>query len=160
MDDTFEIDSPEELIHLSQNFSQNTGVTGVSGAWREQNFQLMQSVDLGGCNVTPIGEYSSARFVGEFDGNGYSINGLVSKGTGDRGLFGAIFGARIADLVLVDVDIQSDDSGAGGLVGWAHSSIITKIKTSGTVRSDVTSPQVYGAGGIAGGCGIKHHNQL
>jgi len=141
----FEVGAAEQLIYLSQNYSATvTGVTGVAGSWREQDFFLTQSIDLEGCNFTPIGGSGAQfEFKGSFDGQGFAIDGLVSKGSSTRGLFGEIQGT-IRHTVLRDVQISSDDDDAGAVAGAAYGSTIERIKASGAV----SSPRFVG--GIAG----------
>ena len=141
----FEIGSAKQLIYLSQNFSSTvSGVSGVTGDWGEQDFVLTADIDLGECNFAPIGESYLNSFQGEFDGLGFTIDGLVSEGSGARGLFGETSGATIKNLELQNVRISSDNSHAGAVAGAAISSTIERIKASGVVSG------LQNVGGIAG----------
>ena len=83
------------------------------------NYILMNDLDLGGMEWTPIGTSGSA-FTGTFDGNGYAISNF--KITGDveyAGLFGYNKGT-IQNLGVEEFTIDVNRSGysyAGGLVG-------------------------------------------
>lgn len=139
----FEIATPEQLVYLSQNYLSSTGVSGVTGAWREQDFVLTSNIDLGACNFSPIGDADDA-FAGTFDGRGLQIEGLVSQGSGARGLFGYVSGGEVRHLRLVNVSVTSTGR-AGGLAGTIYQSEISRVSVTG----QVTSSGDY-AGGIAG----------
>jgi len=145
----FEISTPQQLIYLSQNFGDPKPANqGVTGDWRAQSFVLKNDINLGGCNFTPIGssEDATKRFTGTFDGAGNAIRGLVSEGSGRRGLFAESDEATFVHLRLVDVSISSSNSSAGGLVAETTGQVsISKVFTSGTVSA------LQFAGGIAGG---------
>jgi hypothetical protein len=161
----FEISRHDQLIYLSENFeSKVTGVTGITNEWREQDFVLTQSVNLDGCNFTPIGRYSDvgdASFTGTFDGQGNSILGLVSDGDGDRGLFGMTDGdsssgdyVEISHLNLAATIEASASFGAGALVASAIDTKISQVSASGTASS--TGNNVGGLVGALGNSTISH----
>lgn len=139
----FEISRHDQLIYLSENFeSAVTGVTGITNDWREQDFVLTQSVNLDGCNFTPIGgdPVDDAAFTGTFDGQGNSILGFVSDGNGYRGLFGVTDGdsddyVEISHLNLAATIESSTTNGAGALVGYAIATKISQVSASGTASS-------------------------
>ncbi|MDR9397393.1 hypothetical protein, partial [Pontimonas sp.] len=155
----FEISRHDQLIYLSENFE--SAATGVTGDWREQDFVLTQSVNLDGCNFTPIGRDSDvgdASFTGTFDGQGNSILGLVSDGDGDRGLFGMTDGdsddVEISHLNLVATIEASASSGAGALVASAIDTKISQVSASGTASS--TGNNVGGLVGALRNSTISH----
>ncbi|THE64687.1 hypothetical protein D8Y22_11835 [Salinadaptatus halalkaliphilus] len=104
----------------------------------------------GGDGFEPIGEDGN-EFTGTFDGQGNEIVGLFigrSPGTFDGvGLFGNTDGALITEVALEDVDVNSDDQFAGGLVG-DNDGTITGSSVTGTVNGD---SDVGGLVGRSGG---------
>lgn len=85
--------------------------------------------------TSPVGSKSSA-FKGNFDGAGFSVKNL--KLTNDNlgesvGLFGAIDGAAIKDLGVVNANI-SGRSYVGILVGYAAAGSIDRCFTTGVVN--------------------------
>ena len=98
-----------------------------------------------GAGWQPIGDSSDA-FSGRFNGNGYTISGLmISRGESeDVGLFGYTRNnAEIANVGLLNVDIAGDDF-VGGLVGG----------NAGTIMSSYATGSISGnefVGGLVGG---------
>ena len=82
---------------------------------------------------SPIGSLST-KFTGTFDGQGHAIGGLyINRPSGlGVGLFGAVAGtgSRIANLVLLDVDVRGVDS-VGGLIGQMNSGVVSDILVTG-----------------------------
>jgi hypothetical protein len=151
----FEISGHDQLIYLSENFADAvTGVSGVSGDWREQDFVLTQPLNLDGCDFTPIGGNPSdgTPFTGSFDGQGNRILGLVAEGTDSQGLFGNVVGTsgdkvEISNLQLF-VDSVSATGGsalAGAVAGLATHAVFSRISTTGSVETDGNQ-----AGGLVG----------
>ncbi len=92
----------------------------------------------------PIGSTYFSCFSGEYNGQGYSVNGLFIHGSSREyvGLFGYARNATIRNVMVIEVDIQ--DSGcAGALAGSAYNCTINDCQSSGTVES-------YEAGGLIG----------
>lgn len=82
---------------------------------------LDRTVDLGGADgQMPIGNYDS-RFSGEFDGQGYAIEGIDINGGADSfvGLFGAVDNVKIHDLT-VRGEVTSSGMYVGGLCGAVY----------------------------------------
>ncbi len=67
----------------------------------------------------PIGEFSSSPFTGEFDGGGFTIDGLtINRGTENfGGLFGYTDDATIKNVTFTNLDIVADEW-SGGAVGY------------------------------------------
>ncbi|MCC5877692.1 MAG: InlB B-repeat-containing protein, partial [Candidatus Sumerlaeia bacterium] len=104
----------------------------------------------GGLGWEPIGT-PSARFTGEFDGNGRVISGLVIDRISDNdiGFFGATGGgALLSNIHLVDVDVLGNER-VGGLVGDMGPSTITSSHVSGSVSAGIASAG-YNIGGLVG----------
>jgi hypothetical protein len=131
------------------------------------NYRLVKNIQLTG-TWTPIGS-AETPFTGIFDGNGCVINGMnvtTSVGaTGAAGLFAAVEGAQIKDLVLTDATISITDQAEGAsntgyvgiLAGRATRSAITgvvvnaqKLAVSSITVNNAQANAVVYAGGIAG----------
>jgi len=94
----------------------------------DKNFKLMADIDLSGfsydaaliapdTNDTESG-FTGIPFTGVFDGNDHTISHLTIEGVSYLGLFGLLrSGAEVRNLGVVDVNITSSGSYAGGLVG-------------------------------------------
>ena len=96
------------------------------------------------------------RFAGTFDGNGYSISHLYSRGGGDRGLFrNTTSTASIRNLGVVDANLYIDsgsNQSIGALVGWNQGSISASSATGGTtVNGGANNDNVGGLVGDNGG---------
>jgi PKD repeat protein len=94
---------------------------------------------------TPIGD-SSTVFMGNFDGQGYTITGLYinRSSTFYVGLFGYTSGASISNVSLEDVNVTGQ-SGVGGLVGLNDDSSINQSHSTGNVTG-----ADYNVGGLIG----------
>ncbi|PWR17904.1 hypothetical protein DKG74_20285, partial [Zavarzinia aquatilis] len=124
------------------------------------NYTLANDIDLAtvladpgdiwntAAGFSPIGSLAS-RFTGTFDGQGHVIDGLFI----DRpsaigvGLFGSVGGAgsRIANLVLLDVDVTGADS-TGGLIGQMNAGLVSDILVTGKARGGDFTGLVLGDG--------------
>ncbi len=124
---------------------------------------LTADIDLGGSPWTPIGasvrsgsgvKGGSTPFAGTFDGGGHRVTGLViapAAAPADGpdyalGLFGAVMGGTVKDLVLPDVSIAAPQSElAGGAVGLlGDGGIVSGVTVGGSIAAKC------GAGGIVG----------
>jgi hypothetical protein len=93
---------------------------------------------------TPVGSSAEDFFSGIFDGQGFTIRGLVvDQVLGYGGLFGYVIGAVLKNINLEDVDLSAG-SRTGGLVGYAKDSVIENCTVTGTVRG------TDNVGGLAG----------
>ena len=82
---------------------------------------LDRTVDLGGADgQTPIGSADN-RFSGEFDGQGYAVEGIAVDGGADNfvGLFGVVDNGKIHDLT-VRGEVTSTGLYVGGLCGAVY----------------------------------------
>ena len=89
-----------------------------------------------GSGFSPIGNWSTTRFIGSYNGQEYIIDGLFINraSTDDVGLFGCTDGALIENISVTNVDITGNDY-VGGLVGGnLNNSIINNANTSGSVN--------------------------
>ncbi|MCP4529559.1 MAG: hypothetical protein GY833_27135, partial [Aestuariibacter sp.] len=86
-----------------------------------------------------IGYSSSYKFIGSYNGSGYTITDLAITGTSNYvGLFGYTDGARIEKVGLVDVVITTGNYDyVGALVGYNYdSSAIIDCYSTGTISGD------------------------
>ena len=109
------------------------------------NYVLADDIDLASALADPGGIWNTAkgfspvgnlstRFTGTFDGQGHAIRGLyINRPSGiGVGLFGAVAGAgsRIANLILLDVDVRGGDS-VGGVIGQMNSGVVSDLVVTG-----------------------------
>lgn len=137
--DPYLILNPIQLNQM-RNFLNQSGVY----------FKLMADIDLtefiedeyGSQGWKPVGT-STSRFIGELDGNGKTITGLIiNRPTTDYvGLFGNATGSSIKNLSLV-INIYGNNY-VGGIAGYAHGDI-----TNCTVKG-----VIYGVNHVGGFCG-------
>src|SRR5574344_317757 len=99
------------------------------------------------CEWTAVGSMS-ARFTGEFDGNGHTVRGVYidKPGSYDQGLFGYIYNSEIKDLTVKESFIRGDRN-VGVVCGLNVGGTITNCTGSGTVSGSESN-----AGGV---CGYK-----
>jgi hypothetical protein len=91
-----------------------------------------------GAGFKPIGNYASP-FSGDFDGQGYSVDGLYINrpDTAGVGLFSHVDSADIKNIGVTNLDIQGDTF-VGGLVGSNDMGAnIEKSYSSGNVSGDL-----------------------
>lgn len=102
--------------------------------------------------ISPISASSTYPFMGNYDGNGYKITGLVCKSsTGASGLFGYIKDAKINNVVI-ESSAMYGSTYVGGIAGNVlGTSSLSNCSFDGSVILTTSSPStsVY-AGGIAG----------
>ena len=114
---------------------------GYIGLWASRglygsNFALARDIDTedqfgpGRLSIAPIGT-TREPFTGSFDGRGFSLSNITVNGTTTAGIFGSTLGARIADLDLVDVDVNGTRF-VGGLVGDAVDTIVDRVRIDAT----------------------------
>lgn len=107
-EDIVKISTPEELFDLAKNI--NEGNRALASAY----IQLVNDIDLGGREWTPIGRERTLPFHGVFDGAGYTVKNFVikSKETENKGFFGFLNG-EVYNLT-VDCHIKGGNV-AGGI---------------------------------------------
>lgn len=86
---------------------------------------------------SPIGTNNSARFQGEYDGDGYNISGLTIRreNQDNIGLFGYVnnFG-KVENVGMIDANITGR-SNVGGLIGQSTNATVTNSYSAGKVTS-------------------------
>ena len=96
----------------------------------------------------PIGGGSSdAKFMGQFDGVGHTIEGLYIRHIDKNriGLFGNVNGSYIENVSLKDSHVTGKDQ-VGGIVGYALGGNIRNVSFSGTVDGSRQVGGILGAG--------------
>ncbi len=159
---------------------------------RNNHFKMTNNIDLNGYGLTigAVTGWSSDRFEGVFDGNGYSILNLKiddTTSTGGVALFPLVYLGTIKNLTVYGT-VNASAENVGGIVGWSHRGIIencvsyvdvtsTGLRTGGVVgwinnASTATGAKInncvnYGsvngasiAGGIAGEAGVTVTNSM
>ena len=138
-------------------------------------YQLGNNITLSSNYWTPIGGNGMSYFSGEFDGNGYTINGIriFAQGYSNAGLFGYVSGtvknlrvegniinAACAGLLAGTLDegtielccasgILSGQKDTGGLIGYARNSSISNCYSTVQV-SNTSSSEQDGCGDLLG----------
>ena len=133
-------------------------------------FRQTANIDLSASPWTPIA--SGGAFNGVYDGGGHSITGMtVQPAAAGHGLFGAIYGGTVRDLVISGARVTATEIslGSGALAGSAVGSQILRVRvlnstiagtntTGGLVGlacsspiSDSRSEAVVSGGGSVGG---------
>lgn len=116
-----------------------TDATAIGGDWDN------------GHGWTPIGENSKLAFIGIFDGNGHTINGVQIRDTNTEyaGLFGYVKG-KIINLNIENISLNvSNTKYVGGLVGYSENALIENVRVNGTIKNDCKLYDCY-TGGIIG----------
>lgn len=135
--DPFQVSKPEHLDNmrycLDKHFIQTADIdlsnyiSGKSAGWN------------------PIGspEYG---FNGYFNGNNYSINGLLINSwlSNYAGLFGFVSGGKITNLIIADSDIKGNNY-IGIVAGYIKNTVLKEIDVSGKLAGTN-----FFAGGITG----------
>lgn len=121
----YSISTGDEMSLLSLYVEEGYDTKGANFFLTEDIYLTTQGIDHGGAGFTPIGTGISIdfeitgtkRFLGDFDGCGYTVYGLyiVSDFLDFAGLFGRCKGSTIKNLGVCG-DILGDDE-VGGIVG-------------------------------------------
>ncbi len=155
-------DDPYTIGTASQLAAFRDAVNAGS-SYQGKTIALTADIDLGGAPWTPIGasvrsgsgvEEGSTPFAGAFDGAGHKVSGLAIAPTAAPadgpdyalGLFGAVMGGTVRNLVLPDAGIAAPQSElAGGAVGLlGEGGIVSGVTVGGSIAAKC------GAGGIVG----------
>ncbi|SDM81603.1 The GLUG motif-containing protein, partial [Geoalkalibacter ferrihydriticus] len=110
--------------------------------------KVSETLANGGKGWEPIGT-NSRRFIGHFDGNGYTIRNLMINRPTENyvGLFGATENANLLNLAFHDFDVTGNRR-VGGLIASAENTTINRVFSSGVVSSTGTDHSIVG--GLAG----------
>ena len=124
--------------------------------WAEGNYVLENDLDLGNAIWTPIGTEGNP-FVGKFNGNGHTIQGIISIEQSSTssyvGLFGKVGGASgngtaIYDLVI-GINAFADSSSidvSGHLAGRVENAVLADIYDWTYLSSPITKATIGSLG--------------
>ncbi len=139
-EDPYLIGLPAELQWMSRSPSE----------W-DKCFRQIADIDAGdtenwdnGKGFSPVGNTSTA-FSGEYDGQGFSIDGLFihRDSTNENGLFGQVTGGTISNLNVLNCNITGKYR-TGAVVASCNDATIVNCTSSGTISTN------NGGGGIVG----------
>ena len=147
-----DIVTEEQLDNIRYNLAGTSYKTSNSDASMNCNgnlcrgYELFANLDLSAfANWQPIGSQHNP-FTSILQGNGYSITNLVIDGGNNIGLFSALSGATIDNLV-VEVASITGDSYVGALAGRAITSTITRVQ----IRAANANSKLQATGEKVGG---------
>ena len=150
-----DIVTQEHLDNIRYNLAGTSYKTSTSDAGKNcggsacRGYELLGDLDLSAfANWQPIGS-TSDPFTSILQGNGHSIANLVIDGVDYLGLFAALSGATIDNLV-VEVASIAGDSYVGALAGRATSSIIDKVQIRAANTNSKLSARGANIGGMLG----------
>lgn len=141
----YKIATASQLGYLS--YLVNTNGTYVN--YYTKHYQLIQNIDLEGLNWSPIGTLYAFR--GNFNGNGYSINGMsIDSNQTQLGLFSSLTNATVSNLILSgNIKSTSANAEVGGLAGRVTDSTISGIASNVNIVANTTNAS-NGVGGLIG----------
>ena len=174
------IASAENLAWLSSLTNNNLGLEGV--------YKQTANIDLAGKTWLPIGNSIARKFIGQYNGNNFSIRNLetsqTKKANGEylysfAGLFGNASVGTLKNINILSGTIYGNTY-VGGIVGYATSALkITACQTyvdvyanakaggivgylsNSTIENSFSTAKVYGngeVGGIAGNINVSTVN--
>ncbi len=90
-----------------------------------------------GAGFIPIG-VGGVGFTGQLDGKGFTISDLfINRNATYQALFGAIEGgAVLQNILMIGVDITSNDDYVAALVGYMEDGTVTDCSSTGTIDGD------------------------
>lgn len=146
--DPYQIETPQNLAWLARQV--NTGVSTYNGVY----FRLTNDLDMNSLQWSPIGNSTTNRFKGVFDGNGHFIdnvyvicyNDINGNSVNETycGLFGVIENATIVNLgvntTITPIKINNSfisPTYAGGIVAYVYSgnNIISNCYNTGNINT-------------------------
>ena len=144
-----DITTQKQLSNIRYNLAGTSYKTSASDASKDcggsvcRGYELLNNITLNP-NWQPIGS-ADKPFTSILQGNGYSITNLVIDGENNLGLFAALAGATIDNLVVKVVFIAGNDN-VGALAGSAENSTISRLH----IRAANTSSKLSAGGNIGG----------
>ncbi|MBO5481089.1 MAG: hypothetical protein J6A63_07875 [Clostridia bacterium] len=119
------IQSATDLWRLSAQYANPNKVSVLSTTQALPKYRLAANIDLNGAPFMPIGTESNP-FLGEFDGNGYTVSNFTVTGNESVGLFGYADGGNqkltVKNLTVKDATINGSHW-VGGIVGKLSGSL-------------------------------------
>ena len=120
---------------------------------------LMNDIDLSSWkNWEPVGEDSTNRFKGEFDGNGYVIKNMAVDARGYAGFFGCVGSGEIKNIGVVNSSVNGYGSynvSAGAIAGSVFSQSSESVSISNCYNTGKVNSNGY-SGGIVGEINADH----
>jgi hypothetical protein len=130
--DPYLIETPQHLAYLAQQV--NNGNTTYNNVY----FRLTTDLDMNNLEWAPIGNSTTNRFKGNFDGDGHFIDNVYISTSGNYyGLFGVVDGVSISNLGVNTTIGGAYSQYSGGLIGYVSSgnNTITNCFNNGTIES-------------------------
>ena len=174
------ISSPEELAGFAaivngtavanvSTYAAESAATTIHDNFSGRTVKLGGNINLNDIEWTPIGRIGNSStdftysFKGNFDGQGYTVSGLVVSNEGWAGLFGIAHKADMANVTINGATIFSNRM-AGALVGQLYGSIDNCHVKNSTI---MVTPNAVGdsydngdkVGGIVGWIGDNGNNR-
>lgn len=117
-------------------------------------FKLMNDIDMSSIeNWDPLNPDSPYDLGIDFDGGGYSLKNLKSKGKTYSSFFGVLYG-KCYNVKFVDAEIVSASNSGAGIIGGyigtgGKPAIVSGVEASGTITCNGKGQSVGGLGGNA-----------
>lgn len=117
-------------------------------------FKLMNDIDMSSIeNWEPLNPDSPYDLGIDFDGGGYSLKNLKSKGKTYSSFFGVLYG-KCYNVKFVDAEIVSASNSGAGIIGGyigtgGKPAIVSEVEASGTITCNGKGQSVGGLGGNA-----------
>ncbi len=162
----YSISGTDQLLALSNIVNGTAGAkinSGNADDFSKKNIALTSNLDLSNYNYpggtsgwTSIGNNSTHPFKGNFDGQNHTIKNLVSYYSTDTlsGLFGYVRNGKIGQLVLEDVNIQTDTLlviiHTAALVAYLEVASDSAIVENCTVTGSIIASMYSNNGGLIG----------
>ena len=131
------IDTPEKLAWVISLANGENGVDLNDEDYVLDEVIVTKDLDMSQYIWVPIGT-DDANFEGTFEGNGYTISGLISPlERTDAGMFGQTTDATIQNMVVVvdDEAFKPTAENAGVVVGTMNGGTLSNIEAAGTVNN-------------------------
>jgi hypothetical protein len=130
------LSSVQNIRDMAANVNGNLAPPTGGAAWRTASYALGANINWSGADHEPIGT-NGQRFAGNFDGRGFTIDGLTVGSHAHAGFFGYVQGATINNVWLTNVTvINTNASGhTGGLAAFVDSSTFSHCFATGSVSS-------------------------
>ncbi len=145
-DKAYTIKNKEQLVLLATRVNGNQPST-----WNSKYYKLLDNIDLGTMEWTPIGALSSAnrQFFGNFDGAGYSISGtLTIKDTEQyAGIFGYGSGVTIQNLSFkgsIISEYKNSSGRFGSIIGQTQQGKIINCHNTAALTGTATTGGIVG----------------
>lgn len=184
--DPYQIKTKDDLVLLSQktedctDYNPNTppNYAKQAQAFKGKFFKVMNDIDMGGTNFTPIGRGFQNRFAGTFDGGNHTIRNLqVNTLEAFAGLFGMCDTVAVIKNVRLDnASLEMTANYGAPLAAWCYGPVDNCHITNSTVlvqgqvgaglvgvvfgltNSTASNTQVVCTGGWQGGLAGEVHS--